>query len=104
LHQCLAEADIVCDEQPDARHAERTCQWLELVGVDLDNALERCEELAGVGLRRGSPSHCVEECIEPAGIVEARRLRERPRFEHAGGWFDLPDDSKGLVWFCVVLN
>jgi hypothetical protein len=55
----LPKPDVIGDQQPDTRHAQSASKRFQLVCIDLDAALERSEELTGIGLRRGPPPDCV---------------------------------------------
>ena len=67
----LAEADVVGDEEVDAREPQRLAQRLDLVGVDLDAGAERRLEEARVGRGDAVPAERVQVGRELARVVEA---------------------------------
>jgi hypothetical protein len=60
----LAEADVVGDEQIDARHVDGAHQRVELEVLDADAAAERRLEEPTVGVGGCAPAHGVEEGVE----------------------------------------
>jgi hypothetical protein len=100
----LAQPNVVGDEKGDTRHADRSHERVELVPVDLDAGLEWRKIVARVGVRRSSPSHSVEEGIEPSWLVEGLRVRKGGSLEGARAGLDLPDDLNRLVRFRVVVD
>jgi hypothetical protein len=63
----LAEADVVGDQQAHPGHLDRTRERVELVTLDLDAALERCEQLTRVRRRQRPPPDGIEERGESSG-------------------------------------
>ena len=80
----LAEADVVGDEQVDARQQQRLAQRLELVGVDPDaGAVRRLEQLR-VGGGDGVPAQGVEVGRKGPRLVEPVLGDARPASPFAG--------------------
>jgi hypothetical protein len=98
------EPDVVRDEQADARHPNRPHERVELVSLDFDPALERREQVFGVGRRGGAPAHRVEESVEPLRIIERVRLWQRRPLEHARARLDFPYDLQRFIRLGVVLD
>ena len=67
----LAEADVVGDEQVDARQAQRLPQRFELVGVDADPGAERRLEEVRIGGRDAVPRQRAQVGGEQGRLVEA---------------------------------
>ncbi len=100
----LAEADVVGDEEVDARKLEGLAQGLELVGEDLDaGAVGRLKQL---GVRRGDavPAQRVEIGGEAARVVEAARGDRAPRVsvEDLSVELAFPEDDEGRALRVVV--
>ena len=94
----LAEADVVGDEQVDARHLDRAHDRLQVVVLDADAAAEG--RLQRVRVRRGdrAPAHGVEEGVQRGGVVEAVGWeRQVPALANAGPRLDLPDDAQPVA-------
>src|SRR5262245_23388689 len=87
----LAEANVVRDEQVDARHLDRANDRIELIALDLDAAAERRLELTGIGDRGGAPSDRVEEGLEVRRLIETFRFGQRHLLEGVRSRLDLPD-------------
>jgi hypothetical protein len=77
----LPQADIVGDQEADARHPDRTHERVELVDINLDSALEGGEQLLRVGGRGGAPAHRVEDVPGLSKKVLTATLR---KLEHSG--------------------
>ena len=56
----LAEADVVGDQQVDARQPQRLAQRQQLVGVEPDAGTERGLQKIAVGSRGGAPTNCAQ--------------------------------------------
>ncbi len=51
----FAEANVVGNEQIDARHLDRADDWIKLIVLDLDATAERGLNRTAIGGRRGTP-------------------------------------------------
>jgi hypothetical protein len=94
----LAEADIVSDEQADARHVDRPRNGIELVVLDGDAGAERGVHGPNVRGGDGAPAHGIQKRIESRGLVEAAgRVGEVRALEELRAGLELPDDGKLLA-------
>jgi hypothetical protein len=94
----LAQADVVGDEQADARHLQGAHHGVELVVLDGDAAAEWRVEVADVGRGHGAPAHGVEEGVEAVrGIEAGRGIGQGRAVVHEGAGLELPDDLELLA-------
>lgn len=94
---CLAQADVVRDEQVHARQQQRLPQRLELIGFDLDaRAVGRLEQLRIRG-GNGIPAKGVEVGREGPRVVESALGNARPRvaLSRMRVYFRFPEDLEG---------
>ena len=100
----LPEADVVGDEEADARHAERLAERLELVGLDLYAGPEGGLHEARVGRGDAVPAEGVEVGREELRGVEAVLSHRRPAGARRDRRVDLalPEDGQLLALGVVV--
>ena len=88
----FAEADVVGNEQVDARHIDGTHQRVELEVLDADSAAKRRLEEPTIGIGSSAPAHGVEEGFERVRIVLPRDRGQTRALNDLSTRFDLPDD------------
>jgi hypothetical protein len=95
----LAKADVIGNEEIDARKLERLAQWLQLIRLDLDASPERRLEEGWVCRGDAVPPHGVEERGEQPRRVEALVSQLLPPFFalDLGIELLLPQDRQGLA-------
>ena len=100
----LAEADIVGDEEVDARQTQRLAQGCELVRIDMDACAERRLKEVRVGRRHAVPGQGAEVGGEQGGIVEALARDGPPSIvlQHPGVQLVLPEHHQWLALGIVV--
>lgn len=74
----LAQADVVSDEQIDARHIDCTHQWIELEVFNADAAAERRLQKASIGIGGSTPANRIKKGFKGVGVILARD-RWQPR-------------------------
>jgi hypothetical protein len=67
----LAQANVVCDQQIDARHRERPHYRIKLVLINLDTATERGLQRAVVSLGNSPPTNCIQKSRINPGLKAA---------------------------------
>ena len=100
----LAEPGVVGDEQVDPRQPQRLTERLHLVRVDADPGPKRRLEQIRVGCRHAVPAQRVQECREPARVVEAPHCEVTPALLLENPAIDLvvPVDAQRLPLRVVV--
>ncbi len=88
----LAEADIVGDQQVDARHLDGAYDRIELVILNSDATTERGLQGAHVGGRDRAPAHGIEEGVQDDGIIEAIGPGQLGPFAYPGSRLQFPDN------------
>jgi len=100
----LAEADVVRDQQINARHVERAHDGVELVILDRNSGAERRLQCFPVGRRDRTPAHRVQKRGKAARFVETVALRRRKRrtFKEPRIAFELPEDAQFVAQPVVI--
>ena len=90
----LAEADVIGDEEVDARHEQRLAQRLELVGIDADTSAEGRLEEARIGGGDAVPAQAVDVGAEEADLIKAFGADAFPGVftDDFGAQLHFPDD------------
>ena len=76
-HACLdgfAQPYVVCNQEADSRHLDRTHHGIKLVIFDVDSAAKGSLDRLHIRGGCGSPAHGVEERIEADRLVVAGRI------------------------------
>ena len=89
----LAEADVVGDQQVDARHLQAAHDRIELVVLDRDAAAERRLQGLDVRIGRGAPADGIEEGIDSTGSSNSPTFGS-PAFSRMRA----PGSSSQITW------
>jgi hypothetical protein len=102
---CLAQPDIVRDQQVRPWHCQGAHDRVELVVLDRDARPEWRLQRRRVSSRHRTPPHSVEECIESTGRVEPAGLWSGQFLmrDHLRARLELPDHCQ-LIAEAIVLD
>ena len=100
----LAEADVICDQQIRARHAQSADHRFELVVLDHDPRPEGGLERTAVGARHRPPANGIQERVELPRIVDAVGidLGKVGALDRRRSGLELPDDRELLAGRVVL--